>query len=267
MESIQLNLSDAQMKKLLSGQDIQVKRNDIGNGTELMFGKMNANKLATSYNKGKGMRLGLTQEELKKNNSLMGSGFGKVKKGFNKVKKGARKASDAVAKADKHIQKADNVIQKIDRGVDRFEFLKDAGIPVVSDLYGAIDAATDQAAIASGQAANASGQVQRTNEQLRKTANNPSVSNIRKSTQEVQATNDLRGSGNPHMPRARKTGGSFRPVGGSFRTLDGRGFPVYGRGNVRVFEDESNVVRPGHNSFNPVEVESYSGKRCAHCGK
>lgn len=80
------------------------------------------------------------------------------------------------------------------------------------------------------------------------------------------------GSVNPYMPAM---GGSFKTKGGSFKggSFKGNGFRV-APAPVRVYDDNSNFVRPDSASFNPVGPPRYGGgmkKKCGctcpHCGR
>jgi hypothetical protein len=71
----QLHLTKDQQKKLHKGQNVNLKHSQMGadkGDTVIMLKPQNARKLLTSYKKGKGMRLGMSQDEI---DETVGSGF------------------------------------------------------------------------------------------------------------------------------------------------------------------------------------------------
>ncbi len=270
MDTVEINLSVPQHKKLLSGLPVMVKHSSIGSGPSIHLGKMNYSKLESHYHKGKGAMLQLTATELKKNSSLSGGKFsiGKaIKKGKQAVKKG-RQISNTVAKTsdkiNKNIQKTDKVIQKVDKIVDKGEIIGQLGIPYVSAGYNALDLATDAAAEASGETAKHSKKINKHVQSGNKIiqGNYDSQKSVYDQNATGNANEKRYGSGvNPYLPKQLQ-GGSFRArSGGSFRT--GGSFRVNGEG-VKLDTTETTIMKPTHNSWNPIQEKTLH--KCKHCG-
>jgi hypothetical protein len=113
MEQVNLNLSQTQLNKLLKGDTVQLKNSDIGQGHPITLATMNVRRLVKADNNGSGMRLTLTNAEIKAN-SMNGSGFNmkSAKKFANKVgknvKKGTQIAEDVSRKVDTTVRKVGN---------------------------------------------------------------------------------------------------------------------------------------------------------------
>ncbi len=279
METIGLDISPAQFKKLVSGQAIQLKNHAIGNGSGLKFSARNAKKLLNAYQKGVGARVNLTQSEAKANSALVGGKFS-IGKAIKKTKGAVNKGAKYADQANDYVAKADSVIQKVDRIVDKGEIIGDLGIPYVSAGYNALDMATDRMATASAMAKEVSDRGNTAVQSGNNLTQDPSLKNLNRTVRDGKKARSAyddaksgagwtrkvgnakipiggKGVDNQYMPRkGRKTGGSFKPIGG--------------RGNVKLQTDDSNIVGPHHNSFNPIPPESYSRSghtKCPCCGK
>lgn len=286
MESVRLSLSDMQHKNLLSGKSVQVKSADIGRGDSFQFSSRNYNKLLKASHAGKGVRVAFTQEEMKHNSGGMSGG--KFKVNVKKLKKAARVAK-AVGDAGAQMYGYDSMV---DAGVSKAQeyaaekgydgpmtkaaakFARNQGDRLIDQQLegGKINwKKVGKTALKVGKFANNASK-QLTGDSLTDLAIDYGLENTigrvdptgglatdmigEQMKKQANKELDKRGSGvNPYMPKHK--GGSFRS-GGSFRTA--------GKG-VRVYDDSSNYVRPDSASWNPVPPPSYSGGRCAHCGR
>jgi hypothetical protein len=293
MQTINLNLSKPQFGKLLNGETVQVTRKQMNHGDPVHLSTRNSSKVSKAFHNNKGTRLSLTQAEMKANSDIVGGKFNLKKQ----VRNGSNKVAKFSNKANKVIRKADGTIQKIDYIVDQGEIIGDLGIPYVSPAYKALDMGTDALATASHATKKLSNKsntaVQSGNnviqartdedrarygEDFKRDVANVGAQYDRSKGDYVKAFNQassIGGAGvgvNPYMPKKllRKTvrgpdlsGGSGVRMGGSFR--------VIGSG-VKLQTDDSNIVGPNHNSFNPIKPESYSGggakskHKCPNCG-
>ena len=242
-QSIRLSLSDTQRRNLMKGLTVQVTNGSINVGEPFAFSVRNNNKLIKALENGKGVRINLTQQELKENKDKVGAGFGSVMKKARKVGNKIQKNSNKVTKG---IAKADKIVGKIDRALDKADFIEDMGIPIVSDAYAGIHTGADKLHSATSSA-------KRVSQAGNDFVQDPRLSKLNKATRVAneEYENNTKGSGvNPYMPTRKKVkGGSFRAIGGSFKPM--------GSG-VRVFNDNSNFIKPGHNSFKPVPPPRYS---------
>lgn len=297
METVQLSLSDMQHKNLLSGKSVQVKPDDIGRGQAYAFSSRNYNKLLKAYHAGKGVRVSFTQDEMKQNDSLSG---GKFKINTKKLKQAAQVAK-AVGDVGAQMYGYDNLIDAgvsqgqayaAEKGYDNqitkgaAKLAKKQGNKMVDKQLsgGKLNwKKVGKTALKVGKVANnISKQV--TGDSLTDLAIDYGLENTigrvdptgglatdaisnqvkKKANQEL----DKRGSGvNPYMPRK---GGSFvARSGGSFRAVSGGSFVARSGKGARVYDDNSNYVRPDSASWNPVPPPSYGGggHRCKHCGK
>ena len=240
-QTIRLNLSDAQYKNLLKGQTVQLANEDINHGEPFHFSVRNNNKLVKALENGKGVRISLTQAELRENRRIEGAGFGNVMK---KARNVGKKVQNVSNKVSKNVARADRIVGKIDRALDRGEFIGKMSIPIVSDAYSGIHEGVNQLH-------NATSTARKVTKASNDFVQKPSLSTLNTATK-VAKSEYKSNSNNPYMPdvqgAGRKRGGSFRTQGGSFRTQGG---------SVRVFNDNSNFVKPGHNSFKPVPPPRY----------
>ena len=239
MTKVKLDLSQSQISKLRNKHPVQVRYEQIGSGVDIDFNDSNLNKLKRAFHSGKGARISLSNDEIEMSGGSLG-----------------RKIRRAANKAQKHAKKARNITRKIKEGMDKYEFIEDLGIPVVSDAYGAVHAGVTAAnrGIESGY-------------KMGDSAKKGNVAGVMRSGRDMRDNYDenIRGSGsNPYIPKRKKqtkSGGSFKALGGSFKATGGayRGssYKALGGGTVKLDTTESNFVNPNHNSFNPGGVTSY----------
>jgi hypothetical protein len=155
MEQVDLNLSQTQLNKLLKGDTVQLKNSDIGQGHPISLATMNVRRLVKADNSGSGMRLTLTNAEIKAN-SMNGSGFNmkSVKKFGNKVGKNVKKGTEMGEKITKQIdvgmRKTANTLNEIDSEMDKYSYLRYT--PVIGEAYGAVHDAVGASADGATQA-------------------------------------------------------------------------------------------------------------------
>ena len=89
----------------MKGQTVQLANEDINHGEPFHFSVRNNNKLVKALENGKGVRILLTQAELRENRKIEGAGLGsfvkKARKVGKKVQNVSVKVTKGVAKADK----------------------------------------------------------------------------------------------------------------------------------------------------------------------
>jgi hypothetical protein len=248
MQSIDLNLSNAQLGKLRRKLPVQVKPTQVGHGTPIHLGEANFKKLVKAYNNGKSVRITLNGSEAE----LSGGSFKSFARGVKKTFKDPNLG-----------RKISNTSRKIKNTYNQFEVVGDLGIPYVSDAYN-----LGHVAVNNGDALTQAG-VQMNNARLygdeadKEQAKANFITTFGKAQAGMQG---MKGSGvNPYVPRSMRQ----TVKGGSFKT--GGSFKVSGKG-LRPTTDESNFVGPNHPSFNAPKPDSYSGngmkhKRCPCCGK
>lgn len=97
---VQINPNESQLKKLLKGQSVNLKAEQLLNGRDMMLSKRLSGKIATAKKNNKGLRVFLTPQELKKN--FTGEGLiDDIKNFYNKnikshVRGGLKKASSFI---------------------------------------------------------------------------------------------------------------------------------------------------------------------------
>jgi hypothetical protein len=291
MESVRLSLSDMQHKNLLSGKSVQVKPADIGRGDSFQFSSRNYNKLLKASHAGKGVRVAFTQEEMKHNSGGMSGG--KFKINTKKLKKAAQVAKlvgDTGAQMYGYDSLVDAGVSQAqsyaaEKGYDNkvtkaaAKFARNQGDKMIDKQLegGKVNwKRVGKTALKVGKFANNASK-QLTGDSLTDLAIDYGLENTigrvdptggiatdmisNQVKKKANSELDKRGSGvNPYMP---KKGGSFR-TGGSFKT--GGSFRTSGKG-ARVYDDNSNYLRPDSASWNPVPPPSYAGGRCSHCGR
>ena len=92
MQSMKMELSDAQLRKLSKGGAIILKPSSCGKGMPVHMSAAKHKKLMTAMNKGKGMRLSLGQDELGENDVEMEGGKINWKKVGRQIRGGLREA-------------------------------------------------------------------------------------------------------------------------------------------------------------------------------
>jgi len=92
METMKLDLSDAQLRKLAKGQGIMLKPAYFNKGHGIQMSAAKYKKLHTAMNKGKGMRLTLGQDELGANDVEMSGGKINWKKLGRQIRGGLKEA-------------------------------------------------------------------------------------------------------------------------------------------------------------------------------
>lgn len=292
MESVRLSLSDMQHKNLLSGKSVQVKPEDIGRGDSFHFSSRNYNKLLKASHAGKGVRVSFTQEEMKHNAGEMSGG--KFRVNTKKLKKAAQVAKlvgDTGAQMYGYDSLVDAGVSQAqsyaaEKGYDNkvtkaaAKFARNQGDRMIDKQLegGKVNwKRVGKTALKVGKFANNASK-QLTGDSLTDLAIDYGLENTigrvdptggiatdmisNQVKKKANSELDKRGSGvNPYMP---KQGGSFRS-GGSFKTSGGS-FRTSGKG-VRVYDDNSNYVRPDMGSWKPLPPPSYGGSCCAHCGR
>jgi hypothetical protein len=122
MYKLDIDISDAQMKRLHKGRKVRVKK---GKGFELMVHPMTYNIVSRAFDKGKGSQIQLSPEEISMNKNGMspvgdmsGMGVGDITVGdmYNTAKYGANKVIDAGVYAGEAYQ---NYRDKKGKGVGR----------------------------------------------------------------------------------------------------------------------------------------------------
>ena len=117
---MQLDLTDAQIRKAQRGQTFQVTPAQMGSGIKFNLHPSNIKKLEKAYRLGKGSRLALTNGELGYNedDEIEGAGFfKKAGKSFKKATKSVKKIAKPVTKvvkktANKTVNKASKLAKK-----------------------------------------------------------------------------------------------------------------------------------------------------------
>lgn len=268
MNSVPLNLSNAQMAKLRNQKAVQINPSQVGSGQNVVLDSVNYKKLVKAYNAGKSVRITLTGHEAQMSGGSLKSVARAIKKPFKDPNLG---------------RKISNTSRKIKNTVNKFEVVGDLGIPYVSDAYNAIHAGVN-----SGDALVQSG-VELNNARLYGDAEdkqralqgfNTTMMKNFAGLNNANSNSNLNGQGvNPYIPRK---GGAYRTAGGSFRSSGSKGGAYRGSsyktgGSIgmrpavmRPSGDETNILRPNHPSFNPPKPDSYSGSgmkhTCPHCG-
>lgn len=259
MNSVPLNLSNAQMVKLRKQVPVQIKPSQVGSGQAVFLDATNYKKLVKAYNANKSVRITLTAHEAQLSGGSFKSVARAIKKPFKDPDLGRKIA---------------NTSRKIKNTVNKFEVVGDLGIPYVSDAYNAI-----QAGVNSGDALVQSG-VEMNNARLYGDAEDKQRALQGFNTTMMKnfaGMNSMSGQGvNPYLPRK---GGAYRTAGGSYKSSGSKGGSYKTGGSIgmrpavmRPSDDETNILRPNHPSFNPPKPDSYSGrgmkhKSCPHCGK
>jgi hypothetical protein len=202
MEQVNLNLSQTQLNKLLKGDTVQLKNSDIGQGHPITLATMNVRRLVKADNNGSGMRLTLTNAEIKAN-SMNGSGFNmkSVKKFGNKVgrnvKKGTEMGEKITKQADVGMRKFSNTMNKIDDVMDEFGYLE--YVPVVGEAYGAVHDAVGVTADGATQARKVTKQVAKAARDVNDFVQKPSWQGAeaiaRKYAPTEEQVNEMNGSG------------------------------------------------------------------------
>ena len=94
MKEAQLLLTDAQLRKLVSGQGIMIKKECMGCGDMYMLHPMKIRRMMTAMKKGKGMRLTFSPDEMAANEIEIEGGrinFGRIGRA---IRKGAAKVGE-----------------------------------------------------------------------------------------------------------------------------------------------------------------------------
>jgi len=92
MESMKMELTDAQLRKLSKGGAIILKPSQCGKGMHVSMSAAKHKKMMTAMNKGKGMRMSLGQDELAENGVEMEGGKINWKKVGRQIRGGLREA-------------------------------------------------------------------------------------------------------------------------------------------------------------------------------
>lgn len=107
MERVVIKASPRQLSKLRNGHKVRICKGDIeGGGFNLIVNPTNYNLATKAFNRGKGVMIALSPEELSANRGVEGNGiFSKIgkafKKGFKAVEKGAKFVGKQVVKGAK----------------------------------------------------------------------------------------------------------------------------------------------------------------------
>jgi uncharacterized protein YoxC len=305
MEQVDLNLSQTQLNKLLKGDTVQLKNSDIGQGHPISLATMNVRRLVKADNSGSGMRLTLTNAEIKAN-SMNGSGFNmkSVKKFGNKVGKNVKKGTEMGEKITKQVdvgmRKTANTLNKVNDVMDEFGYLE--YVPVVGEAYGAVHDAVGATADGATQARKVTKQVAKAARDVNDFAQAPSWEKAQNFATKYAPTeeqvNEMNGSGvGDQMFEAltkrmngsgMNTGNRRYGAGSTFIGSIGRGPAITGGKLGRGMRTGAGVSRSGdrykshlldnelkmdHGTFTgALDTESYSESqnghgKCKHCGR
>ena len=260
MHQVKLNLSEAQLRKLSNRHNIQVRPDQIGFGFPVALSDKNLKKIENSYNKSKGMRLTLDDDEIEGGNLKQN-----IRSAFNKTKKQVKKT----LKDPNLGRKVKNTSRKVKNTVNDFAVVGDLGIPVVSDSYNLLNTTTrlGDKLVRSGV-----DHIEDRKDEKKRSQFVNDFNSLREHAN-TQSSNSppTEGSGNPYLPskqvkKVKKkltTGSSFRTLGAGVIEVDYKG-----KKPVKLKDDGSNLVRAGHPGFDPgISSLPNTCCYCSHCGK
>jgi hypothetical protein len=287
METVNLNISQAQHNKLISGGTVRLKNEDIDSGSvRVSLGSRNYNKLMNAQHKGSGVQIQLTQEELKQ---VGGAGFMKDARKFaNKAGRNVKRATDVgedvTRKLDVTMRKTANTLNKIDGVMDEYDYLRYA--PVIGDAYGAVHDGVSAGAEGATQARKVTLKARKVAEDVNDFAQAPSwekaqnmASKHLPTAEQVDQMNATTGSGlfTDAINRRVKDGRGAK--GGRGLVMSRGGGLVMSRGGSSVnrsgpeyhTQEWDTHLKPDHGSFHgALDNESFSASqfgKCKHCGR
>ena len=216
---VKLNISQAQVNKLLNGGSVQVKSSDIGAGNVFNLNENNVKKLVKALKSQKGTRISMDDDEIE------GSGFGKkFKKKFTQVKKTIKKA-----KVGKHVAKSLNKVDK--------------ALQVITPIVGAVAPQFVPALMAAQEGVQAGKKVTQ------------SVRDISRDVDMATSKGGIKRMAKAKLEEVMAQNPDVANVVNGVRyikkSVDMMNAPVRRGGSVRVYDDQNNFVRPNQSGYDP----------------